>query len=459
MDVSVIPAAAGCSYPKRRGNFIQPLVDGIAAFAAIADAAERAKRSVWLTVAFLDPHFELPGGRGSLLPWLQRLAERGLDVRVIFWRNNAGSGFSEEAMFSGLASHRDQLSLECPAIKARWDRAHGAYCQHQKSWIMDAGQPTEVAFVGGINLVASSVVMPGHVDGPSAQTHDVYALLRGPCATDVHHNFVQRWNEASESKSADGWWGTALSTEPPLRFPQVLSPEAGKSEAQIQRTVRAGRYADRTPAVDAAEFPIDEGEFSVFEQYKAAIVQARRTIYIENQALGHLEIVQLLDAACSRGVEVIVLLPAQAERQMKAARARPESKPFFDSLAALGRHPNFQLAGIAAKHRDGRRPVYVHDKLMLIDDYWATIGSCNIGARSFFGDTELNLSFWCRPTVVALRTELFKEHLDIDTSDMDDRQAMAMWREIAKRNALLGLAATEPWKGLAFALDPATYGM
>lgn len=459
VDDIEICAVERCSYPRRRGNYIRPLVDGMAAFTCIAEAAERAKKSVWLTVAFIDSNFEMPGGRGPILGWLQQLAERGLDIRVLFWRNNEGSGFSESSMFSGLPEHRTHLSKVSPKIRARWDRAHAAYCQHQKSWIVDAGAPNEVAFVGGINLGVNSVVSAGHVGGPFSQTHDVYALIKGPSATDVHHNFVQRWNGASEAAATDGWWGTASMDESNLLFPHELSEEAGQSEAQVQRTVRAGRYFDGTAAVDAVSFPIGDGEFSVYEQYKAAIAQARRTIYIENQALGHLEIVQLLDAACIRGVEVTVLVPAEAERQMKAARKRPESKTFFDGLAALGRHENFLLTGIAADHSEGRRPIYVHDKLMLIDDCWGTVGSCNIGARSFFGDTELNLSFWCCETARSFRADLFKEHLGIDTSRMDDRQAMATWRDVAKRNASFGFASSDPWTGIAFALDPSTYAL
>ena len=75
---------------------------------------------------------------------------------------------------------------------------------------------SEVAFVGGINLNNGSVVSPGHAPRESGSTHDVYVELRGPAATDVHHNFVQRWNEASDRDLAD----TVLSLH---EVPGVLS--------------------------------------------------------------------------------------------------------------------------------------------------------------------------------------------------------------------------------------------
>jgi cardiolipin synthase A/B len=451
-----VPPAQQCSYPVRPGNRVEPLVDGLKAFTTIARACEQARQSVWVTVAFLGADFSMPGGRGSLFEWLQGLAERGLDVRVIFWRNNEGSGFSESSMFSGLVEHLERLHRSCPGIHARWDRAEGRYCQHQKSWLIDAGEEAEIAFVGGINLDSGSVVAAGHRDGPLEQAHDVYASVQGPSATDVHHNFVQRWNEASERSSAEGCWGR-FGNGPAMMFPTRVSKPAGPSTVQVQRTIKAGRYHDATPTPEGSAFAVSSGEFSVYEQYQTAIAAARSSIYIENQALGHTGIVDCLDAALERGVDVTVLVPAKAERQMRAARKSPASQPFFERLAALGRHPHFQLAGIAAPYEGRRREIYVHAKVMLVDDQWATIGSCNIGARSFFGDTELNLSVWCPDTVRRLRVELLLEHLNEDTSALTDREAMARWREQARHNASLGLHSTQPWKGIALALDPATY--
>ena len=69
------------------------------------------------------------------------------------------------------------------------------YCQHQKCWLIDAGQSSETTFVGGINPTFKAFE-PGHMG--EGQRHDVYVEVTGPSATDVHHSFVQRWNEASE---------------------------------------------------------------------------------------------------------------------------------------------------------------------------------------------------------------------------------------------------------------------
>ena len=67
-------------------------------------------------------------------------------------------------------------------------------------------------------------------------------------------------------------------------------------------------------------------------------------------------------------------------------------KDLFDRLAALGTYERFALVGIAGPDGNGGRDiVHVHAKIMLIDDAWATIGSCNLHEGSLFGHTEMNV--------------------------------------------------------------------
>lgn len=453
-----IPFATSGSYPVRHGNHVRPLIDGEPAFRRICEAVDAAQHSVWVTIAFLDHDFLMPDGRGSFFDVLDRAAARGLDVRVIFWRANDGSGFTVESVFSGTDAHRRMLAARGSRFLARWDRAQKAYCQHQKSWLIDAGHAGEIAFVGGINLGNHSVVSPGHAATDRDHTHDIYVEFRGPCATDVHHNFVQRWNEASERDLADGAWPDRQSARD-LPFPRTASAAAGTVTAHVQRSVRAGHYTNGEAAPGGSPFDIASGETTLFEQYQKAIAAARGSIYLENQALGCPQTVEALHAALARGVDVTVLTPADPNTFMAAARKDPRSKPFFDRFDALSRHEHFLLAGIATADRDGKpRNVYVHAKTAVIDDGWATIGSCNIGSRSFFGDTEMNLTFWSPDVARQLRIDLLGEHLGVDTSHLDDRRAFALYRERARINAERRSKGTK-LDGLAFALDPATYAV
>jgi phosphatidylserine/phosphatidylglycerophosphate/cardiolipin synthase-like enzyme len=132
---------------------------------------------------------------------------------------------------------------------------------------------------------------------------------------------------------------------------------------------------------------------------------------------------------------------------------------FFDALAALDERPNFTLAALARSDAGGAaHDVYVHAKMMLVDDAWATIGSANILTRSFHADTELNASFWHLDTIHALRTELLAEHLGVDTRELGLAAALRLFAERARRNRLARSAA-EPMAGLAWMLDGNRYGL
>jgi phosphatidylserine/phosphatidylglycerophosphate/cardiolipin synthase-like enzyme len=453
-----IPVAERASYPRRAGNFVRPLVDGEPAFRRIGEAVQAARRSVYVTIAYVDREAQLPDGLGSVFDLLERAAERGLDVRALFWREPRLREVEPDSEhFEGNARDLAWLRERGARFRARWDRLPDGFCQHQKSWLVDAGEPGEVAFVGGINLDAPSIAPPGHAVRGSPQIHDVYLELRGPSATDVHHNFVQRWNEASDRDEPGGAWPDALGAGP-LAFPSRLSPAAGPVPVQITRTVLAGRYFDGTAAPGGRSFPIAGGEASVLDHYLAAIGAARRSLYLENQAIGSPAVVAALEAALGRGVEVVFLVPGNAHPAFVEARKEPRAAFFFEMLAQLGRHERFTLAAIAASHADGRYDeIYVHSKLALVDDAWCTIGSTNVAERSFHQDTEMNASLWHAPSARSLREELLLEHLGLDTRGQDDRAALRAFHELARGNAERRVRGA-PLDGLAYALDPGGYG-
>lgn len=341
----MIAAASSGAYPRRDGNLVRPLIGGREAFGRIAEAVDAARQRVWLTVAFYADDFRLPDRRG-LFDLLTAAAARGVDVRAVFWRPNPESAHYGRT-FAGPVAGGSRL-------RVRWDRAIGPYCQHQKSWVVD-----DTGFVGGINLTAKAL-----------ERHDAYLEVNGPCATDVVHNFVQRWNGASEPHASDD-----------LTVPTTIVAPCGTSTVQIQRMFGADK--------------------SILEQYERAIDAAERTIHIENQAIPIPAIAARLARALARGVEVLLLVPAVPEEGVYAARKDPARRALFDGLEALGRYPRFRLAGL---------PVYVHAKLMIVDDAWATIGSCNLHAHSLGGSAEMNASIWDAAVARDLRARLLQQH-------------------------------------------------
>jgi phosphatidylserine/phosphatidylglycerophosphate/cardiolipin synthase-like enzyme len=416
---------------------LRPLVDGEPAFRRICEAIEAARESVWATVTFMWADFRMPDGRGSALDVLNRAAARGLDVRLICWRPDPETDSLKTNAFWGSPEHIDQLEMSDSAIRIRWDRAQPGFCQHQKSWLIDAGAQAQLAFIGGINLNPRSMVAPGHRG--ESQNHDVYLELAGPSTVDVHHNFVQRWNEASERHAADGRWGSG--SEIDLPFPTRVPSPSGAALVQIQRTIHRNRYRNGQATPGGAPFDIATGERSNFDQYCAAITDARHWIYLEHQHVDVPEIIECLRQALRRGVEVVVVAPAAIE--------------LSEELKAFGAFETFMLAGLAGLGADGqRKPVWVHSKLMIVDGAWGTVGSCNLHRYSLFGNSELNAAFWDRQTARALLFELLREHLDTDVSGMDELAALRRFRAIAADNRKL-LDACEPaWQGLAFSRIP-----
>lgn len=441
---SHIPGAFSGSYPIRDGNRVRPLVDSEEIFTRLGEAAEDARASIWITIAFLSRDFTLPG-RGSVFDLLDRATRRGVDVRLLVWRPNPQAA-DHPIMFRGTPEDRELIRARAPRIRVRWDRAIDRFCQHQKSWVIDAGLPSEIAFVGGMNLTARS-----------SHHHDLYLEIEGPAAVDVGHNFVQRWNEASDRTAMDGSWNCA--TTDLLPFPERPPARRGATAVQIQRMIHAGRYADGRPAPGGRRFEISGGERSIAEQYVRAIDAARSTIYLENQAIPIMEVAAPLARALERGVDVVLLVPTIPEKYVFAARLDPTERPRFEGIELLARYSNFLMAGIAGRDARDTDPVYVHAKAMLVDDAWATIGSCNLHAFSLNGHCEMNASFWDEAVVRDLRQRLLLLRTGRDSAALDDRATLAHFRAVADDNRRRSELGQKMREGLAITLLPERYGV
>lgn len=376
-----VPAPTGARFPVRDGNAVRPLIDGEPAFRRVCEAIEAAERSVWVTVTFLWAACRMPDGRGTPLEVLGRAAARGVDVRVVCWRPGDEFAHLRTNAFWGAPAHLERLRAEAPGIAVRWDRAAEGFCQHQKLWLIDALGPRPIAFVGGINLNPHSVVPPGHAR--PGENHDVNVELTGPATADVHTAFAERWNDASERGVVGGTWGARAGEDVPL--PGNLPAVTGMARVQVQRTIHPSRSVD------------GQGERTILDQTLLAIGAARRTLYLEHQRIDVPDVLDALRAAADRGVAVTAVVPAEDDHAT--------------GLRALADHPRFTLVGLTGRAVDGSwHPVWVHSKLMIVDDTWATVGSANLHRHSLTGNAELNLAIWDPVFVGGLRTSLADEH-------------------------------------------------
>jgi phosphatidylserine/phosphatidylglycerophosphate/cardiolipin synthase-like enzyme len=157
----------------------------------------------------------------------------------------------------------------------------------------------------------------------------------------------------------------------------------------------------------------------------AVIAGARRSIYIESQYFANRRIAEAIAQRLREpdGPDVVVVNPESAEgwlqeKAMGTARAK---------LLALVReadvHGRFQLY---VPVTEGRRPIYVHAKVTVVDDRFLRIGSSNLNNRSMGLDTECDVSIEVRPgdpraaeksaAVTGLRDRLLGEHLGVPSS-------------------------------------------
>ena len=444
----VIPIPDSAFFPPREGNAITPLVDGGTAFDRISSTIESATSSVWVCVAFLEPEATFPQGRGTFFDLLDGATSRGLDVRVLFWHPEGPSADAEDTLCAD-AETTQMLSIRDTRWQARWD-AVGMNCQHQKVWIIDAGTQNETAFVGGINITQGSMANSTHEEPTFGERnerysniHDVHCQIQGPITSDVHQNFVMRWNHASEQDKEYGRW-PKTGTE---NLPEVGSraAEAGSVKAQITRSILPGLYSD-----------LPEGENSVRQQYLEAFEAAQEYIYVENQIFLSRACLDVIHGTLERGVPVLALVPADPMPELSAARSHPGIAAAYEALAKCGEYPNFCLAAPAALRTWGYEEIYVHSKTAIIDDAWATIGSTNLIFSSFQGDTEMNVSFWDTQATRAFRIQLFDEHGGFSSAQYGGREAIEELIEIARQNSDKR-EETQPLQGFIYAISPSAW--
>jgi len=79
--------------------------------------------------------------------------------------------------------------------------------------------------------------------------------------------------------------------------------------------------------------------------------------------------------------------------------------------------------------------VYVHAKLMIVDDVFMTLGSANFNTRSMEVDSELNICHAHAGVTAPLRKRLWNIHTKGIGAQDDVMQAFLQWDNIISRNA------------------------
>lgn len=426
-----------------RGNDVTPLVHGAVYFAELLRAV-RAQRSgdlLLFTDWRGDPDQRLHGAGTEISTVLGEAAARGVIVKGLVWRSHLDTLQFSESENRHLGEQLEEAGAECLLdMRVRPGGSH-----HQKLVVLrHPGRPgLDVAYIGGIDLCHSRNDDASHhgdpqtlpfaaAYGPRPPWHDVQLAIRGPAVGDLEAGFRERWEDPSPLSRSPMVRLRALvhreDTEADALPPQLPDPPpCGSHSVQVLRT-----YPNRL----LRGYPFaPDGERSIARSYLKALRRARSLIYLEDQYLWSPNVVGFFAQALHEnpGLRLIAVIPTVPEQDGRITRPM-NLVGRVTALERLRRAGGSRVAVYGLENAVGT-PVYVHAKVCVIDDVWASVGSDNINLRSWTHDSELNcvvldesvdrrkphdpagLGDRARRFARDLRLELSQEHLDVGKPD------------------------------------------
>ncbi len=416
------------------GNEVTPMVHGAVYFAALVEAvrATRAGDLVLFADWRGDPDEHLDADGTEVESLLGHAAERGVVVRGLVWRSHL-----DKLQFS--ASENRHLGEDINAAGGLClldQRVRPGGSHHQKFVVLRyPGRPElDVAFVGGIDLSHSRRDDADHggdpqrqpmaaVYGPTPPWHDIQLRLRGPVVGDVEAVFRERWDDR-----------TPLSLNPVrlLRDRLAGADATGRTlPTQLPDPARQGSHAVqvlRTYPPRRRPYPFaPDGERSVARGISKVLGRAHRLIYVEDQYLWSKEIASGFCRAlvADPALRLMAVLPRFPDQDGRSSLA-PNLVGRYEAMhMLLGAAPD-RVAFYGIENHSGV-PVYVHAKVCVVDDVWASVGSDNFNRRSWTHDSELSCAVVDeggqgpgRDYALTLRLALAAEHLDRDEGSLGE---------------------------------------
>ena len=315
------------------GNRVTALQNGDQAFPAMLAAIGAAERSVnFEGYIFWDD----TTGRAFATAFAER-ARAGVPTRVLVdWMGSKKLGDSLEQV---MRSAGVEVAKFRPLRWYSLDRVNQR--THRKLLIVDG----RVGFTGGLGL---SDLFTGHAQDED-HWRDAQFRAEGPVVGQMQAAFLDNWIQTG-GELLDG----------PAYFPPLDS--AGPQRAQ------------------AVQSSPGDGTENLRLIYLLAIASAKKNIRIANSYfVPNTLTVEMLVAARRRGVDVEIIVPGKIG---DAAVVRRASRAKWGPLLEAGiRIYEYQ-------------PTMYHNKVMIVDDYWVTVGSSNLDNRSFRLNDEANLNIF-----------------------------------------------------------------
>jgi phosphatidylserine/phosphatidylglycerophosphate/cardiolipin synthase-like enzyme len=399
-----------------RASRAHVVIDVAAYFDLMYDVMLRSRQRIFLIGWDFDSRIRLAGGRrwwnlprkdryparlGSYFLWLARRTP-GLQIRMLKWNFAALRYLFRGTMILDLIRW-----FFTPAVDFKFDSAHPLGCSHhQKIVVIDDC----FAVCGGIDMTSDRWDTPEHLDDdprrrrPNGRLygpwHDVTMLIEGEAAQALGELGRERWRQAGGREMLP----CLPQEESP--WPDSLVAEFCDVEVGISRT-RAKYY-------DTSE--LREIEALFIEQ----IARAKRFIYAENQYFASRAIAEAIARRLAEPdpPEIVLIMPLSSDgwlqqQAMDSARVR--------LLHAIEVRDHAERLHVYVPMTTGGAAIYVHAKLMIIDDEIVRVGSANMNNRSMGLDSEADVFIdaarpgngHAAPAIANLRRRLLAEHCGI----------------------------------------------
>lgn len=409
----LLEAGATCSAVIEDAPRSGLLIDGRDFYRALYQAMRAARRSIVMAGWQFDTSVELLRGadaEGAELPvhfleLLRALCDRRpeLEIHLLAWEASAAFTFEREPLQKLRFHWRGH-----PRVHFRMDNCTpigGSH--HQKLIVVDRS----IAFVGGMDVCTSRWDERAHrADDPRRTSrgrpypphHDVHAFIAGQAVDVLREWFTCRWQMATgEELPARELPREEIAVPPTL---EMRAPRIGLSMTWPE--IEGSRVAQNR---ELRQLHLD------------AIASAERLIYIENQYFSCDEIEKALrrrmETRAAPPLDIVVLLPAHSAGLKERISIGVYQAKILRSLAgvaAVAGH-RFGVYYPAAPAREGEEevPVFIHAKLLAVDDRFLLVSSANLTNRSMSFDSELGIAWEApaaSPAIRAARVELLREH-------------------------------------------------
>lgn len=415
------------AHPQTRAGII---VDARDYYCAFYELAKQARRSILLLGWQFDSDVPLIRGKDvppgvdpesvQMLPFLDGLcaANPNLEVRILAWDHSLWFALEREVLqkLSFTLRTSRNFFFENDATVSQY----GAH--HQKVAIIDG----RVAFLGSADICQDRWDTSAHACGDELRVgrsgkackpyHEVQAVVTGAAARSLVDLFVERWRDGT-GVELDGDALVAPGPSEPDPLPRQTTIPMPSSELAFYRQFppRLGRGAVR----------------EVRDLMTSWILEAEQHVYIETQyftsrAICDALVARMQDESKPK-LEVVCILPQKPEALKEELAVGATQVEVLDELHRVARENGHSLGvyNVAGRSGDGSDHfVYIHSKLLIVDDRRLTLGSANLNNRSMTLDSEINVAWETdddddevAAAVRALRNRLLREHTALELAD------------------------------------------